>query len=496
MKIAVIYTATNASTSQIVRSALETAFSGQSVEWIEKQAPEVLEKIKQLGEPDGDATHKMLCLYQQVLDEGAQAILNVCSTVGAIADCAQKLYEKKGVPLLRIDRAMAQTAVEKGTRIGVLATLHTTLKPTCDLILECARQKGKTVEILPVVVENQFGSTPAEMAQALEKEACALAQKVDVLVLAQASMAANEEEIQKKVAVPVLSSPGLGAQALKRVLEQNAQKSEQILELEQMARRLRLDVMEMVYQAKDGHPGPSFSCADIVTALYFSIMDIDPAHPDKQKRDRFVLSKGHACPVYYAALARRGYFPLEELSTLRQFGSMLQGHPVMSKAPGVDMTSGSLGNGVSVAVGMAMGLKRQNIDQTVYCIFGDGEMQEGIVWEALLSAVNMKANRLILFLDANHWQSGGSVEQVSAVYPDVVAKMQSLGLYTQQIDGHDMAQILQAIQNAKAQTEKPSVIVCNTIKGKGLPFMANDNSWHKKVPTEEQMKMARALLQG
>jgi transketolase len=263
--------------------------------------------------------------------------------------------------------------------------------------------------------------------------------------------------------------------------------------LEDMARQLRRDVVTMVHLAGDGHPGPALSVTDIVTALYFNILRIDPSRPDWPQRDRFILSKGHACPVVYAALARRGFFPVEALPGLRCLHSILQGHPDMHKTPGIDMTSGSLGNGISVGLGMALAGHYNGDDYMVYVITGDGELQEGIVWEAAMAAVRYRAGRLVVFVDHNGLQSAGEVGKVSGLLP-IRPKFESFGWHCQEIDGHDFDQILDAVERARQETERPSMILAHTIKGKGVPFMENDNSWHKRVPTREQLDAALEVL--
>ena len=269
-----------------------------------------------------------------------------------------------------------------------------------------------------------------------------------------------------------------------------------INELETMAERIRLDVLEMVYEVKDGHPGPCFSVTEIITALYFGgIINIDSKNPLWTERDRFVLSKGHACPAVYSALARNGFFPVEELLTLRKIDSRIQGHPYMYKTPGIDATTGSLGNGIATAVGMAKGLKIQNKDSYVYAVIGDGEMNEGIVWESIMAATHHNLSNLIVFLDNNSWQSGGSVKDISGL-KNFEEKIKSFGWNTIAIDGHDFKQIFDAVELAQSQISTPSMIVSSTVKGKGLPFTENDNSWHKRVPSDEQMKIAREMLSG
>jgi transketolase len=259
------------------------------------------------------------------------------------------------------------------------------------------------------------------------------------------------------------------------------------------ARMLRRDVFTMIHKCGDGHPGAALSITDLLTALYFSVMRLDPQNPDWPERDRFILSKGHGCPSYYAALARRGFFPVDWLPTLRQLGSPLQGHPVMKKTPGVDMTTGSLGHGIPIGAGMAAAGRLAKRDYFVYVITGDGELNEGIVWEAVQSTANMGLGRLIAFVDNNGWQSGGPVEKVSGL-KDLRAPFAAFGWHTQEIDGHDFDQILNSIEIAQAEADRPSLIVAHTIKGKGIPFTENNNAWHKRVPTKEELEAALAHL--
>jgi transketolase len=266
--------------------------------------------------------------------------------------------------------------------------------------------------------------------------------------------------------------------------------------LADMARLLRSDVVTMVHLAGDGHPGPALSIADIVAALYFgNAMRIDPDNPLWPQRDRLILSKGHACPVVYAALARRGFFSVDVLPSLRSLGSMLQGHPDMHKTPGIDMTSGSLGNGISLGLGMAVAGRYNHDDYQVYVITGDGELQEGIVWEAAMAAVHYRAGRLVVFVDHNGLQSGGEVGKIAGLLP-ILPKWEAFGWHCQEIDGHDLEAILGAIQEAREETERPSLILARTVKGKGVPFMEHDNSWHKRVPTKEECDAAVKALGG
>lgn len=268
-----------------------------------------------------------------------------------------------------------------------------------------------------------------------------------------------------------------------------------IRELEEIARLIRIDVVTMIHKAGDGHPGPALSATDLITALYFHIMNVDPKNPDWENRDRFILSKGHACPALYAALARKGYFPRSDLVGLRSLESHLQGHPDMNKTAGIDSTSGSLGNGVGIGLGMALAGRYFGRDYFTYVITGDGEIEEGVVWEAAMSAKKYKAGRLIVFVDNNGIQSGGPIEQVSGLNP-ILPKWEAFGWHCQEINGHDFSEILRAVENAKSDTELPSLILAHTIKGKGVPFMIGDNSWHKRVPTKEEFKEAMRALGG
>lgn len=265
-------------------------------------------------------------------------------------------------------------------------------------------------------------------------------------------------------------------------------------DLARMGNLLRRDVLTMVHLAGEGHPGPALSAADIVAALYFEVLRIDPAHPGWPQRDRFVLSKGHACPVVYAALARRGYFDLALLPTLRSLGSLLQGHPVMGKPPGVDMTTGSLGHGLAIGAGMGLAGRMKGLEYHVFVLMGDGELNEGLVWEAAQAAANHGLRRLIAFVDHNGYQSGGRVEEVSGI-GRIASKFAAFGWHTQEIDGHDIAQILAAVEAAK-RDPRPSVIVARTVKGKGVPFMEGDNSWHKRAPTKEELERAIGFLEA
>jgi transketolase len=267
------------------------------------------------------------------------------------------------------------------------------------------------------------------------------------------------------------------------------QKPMSVKELEQMAVTIRCDIIDMICTAAAGHPGGSLSAADVVTALYFRVMRIDPKNPDWPDRDRFILSKGHACPVWYAALAERGYFDKSHLKTLRQMGSILQGHPDMRKTPGIDMTTGSLGHGLSAGLGMALSGKLQQKDYHVFVIIGDGESQEGSIWEASMAAPNFKLDNLTAILDYNHLQNDYSVDDIMPIHP-AVDKWQAFGWHVLDIDGHDMAQVVQALEEAKAHQGAPTMIVANTVKGKGVSYMENVCEWHGRAPCQEEADRA------
>ncbi len=258
---------------------------------------------------------------------------------------------------------------------------------------------------------------------------------------------------------------------------------------------IRKDIVSMIHGAKSGHPGGSLSAVEILTALYFDEMNIDPTNPKMEDRDRFVLSKGHAAPALYATLAQRGYFAKDELNNLRQLGSMLQGHPDMKKVPGVEMSTGSLGQGFSVACGMAMAAKLDNAPWNVYALLGDGEVQEGIIWEAAMSAAHYKLDNMIAFLDYNGLQIDGEVESVMNINP-IEDKFKTFGWNVITIDGHDFDQIFAALDMAKDTVDKPTMIIAKTIKGKGVSFMENQASWHGSAPSEEQLEQALSELGG
>ena len=266
-----------------------------------------------------------------------------------------------------------------------------------------------------------------------------------------------------------------------------------VANLQNMAKKMRRNIVEMIGEAKSGHPGGSLSATEIVTYLYFEKMNIDPLEPKWDNRDRFVLSKGHAAPVLYAALANRGFFAQESLYSLRKYGSQLQGHPDMNKLPGVDMSTGSLGTGISAAVGMALAGKLDKKDYTVYGLLGDGELEEGQVWEAAMAAAHYQLNNLIVFVDNNGLQIDGNIEEVLSPAP-IAQKFEAFGWYVQEIDGHDFYAIEQAVENAQKQTEKPGMIVAKTIKGKGVSYMENQASWHGNAPKPEQVILAMEEL--
>lgn len=268
-----------------------------------------------------------------------------------------------------------------------------------------------------------------------------------------------------------------------------------IKSLEKTAAEIRCGIIKAIHNAGSGHPGGSLSAADIVTALYFDEMNVDPKNPKMKGRDKFILSKGHAGPVQYSALAVKGYYPMEDFMTLRKLGSKFQGHPDMHKVPGIEMSTGSLGQGISAAGGMALANKLDNDPGRIYVLLGDGEIQEGIVWEALMSAAHYKLDNMVAILDHNGLQIDGKNEDVMTVAP-VVEKFQAFGWNVIQIDGHDFEQILDAFKQARACKGKPTMIVAETIKGKGVSFMENNAGWHGKAPDAEQTKQALAELGG
>ena len=261
------------------------------------------------------------------------------------------------------------------------------------------------------------------------------------------------------------------------------------LELQKMAVEVRKGIIEGVHSAKAGHPGGSLSAADIFTYLYFEEMNVDPKDPKNEDRDRFVLSKGHTAPGLYSALAHRGYFPVEDLLTLRHTGSYLQGHPDMKHIPGVDMSSGSLGQGLSAAAGMALAGKLQNKDYRVYSLLGDGEIQEGQIWEAAMFSGFRKLDNLCVIVDNNNLQIDGAVDEVCSPYP-IDKKFESFNFHVINIDGNDFEQIRAAFDEAKATKGMPTAIIAHTVKGKGVSFMENQVGWHGKAPNDEEFAIA------
>ncbi|HAA63914.1 MAG: Transketolase domain protein [Caldanaerobacter subterraneus] len=265
--------------------------------------------------------------------------------------------------------------------------------------------------------------------------------------------------------------------------------------LKQKAKEVRIDIINMLAEAGSGHPGGSLSCADILTLLYFDKMNVKPDNPKWEDRDRLVLSKGHAAPALYAVLAEKGFFPKEELKTLRKLGSILQGHPDMKSTPGLDMTTGSLGQGLSAANGMALAGKLDKKGYRVYVILGDGELQEGQIWEAAMTAAHYKLDNLTAILDFNGLQIDGPNREVKNIEP-VNEKFNAFGWHVIEIDGHDFDQIDKAIEEAKATKGKPTLIIAHTIKGKGVSFMENQVGWHGSAPNEEQRQKVIQELEG
>ncbi|MDE7432619.1 MAG: transketolase [Lachnospiraceae bacterium] len=268
----------------------------------------------------------------------------------------------------------------------------------------------------------------------------------------------------------------------------------EVLELKKQANDIRKGIVTAVHSAKSGHPGGSLSAADIMTYLYFEEMNINPAEPDMKNRDRFVLSKGHVAPALYSTLAHRGYFPVEDLTTLRKVGSYLQGHPDMKGTPGVDMSSGSLGQGISVAAGMALSAKLSGDSYRVYTLLGDGEIQEGQVWEAAMFAGFRKLDNLVVIVDNNNLQIDGQVDEVCSPYP-IDEKFKAFNFHVINIDAHDFAQIKSAFDEARNTSGQPTAIIAKSIKGKGVAFMENQAKWHGSAPNDEQYEEAMKDLE-
>ena len=268
-----------------------------------------------------------------------------------------------------------------------------------------------------------------------------------------------------------------------------------VQELKKVANQVRKNIVTEVFYAKAGHPGGSLSAAEIYTYLYMEEMNVDPENPTDPDRDRFVLSKGHTCPGLYGVMAEKGYFAREELKTFRHLGSRLQGHPSMHYLPGIDMSSGSLGQGISCAVGMALAAKLQDKDYRTYTLLGDGEIQEGQVWEASMFAAAKKLDNLCVIVDNNNLQIDGTIEEVNSPYP-IDRKFEAFNFHVINVeDGHDFEQLAAAFAEAKTVKGQPTAIICKTTKGKGVSFMENNVGWHGKAPNEEQYKVAMADLE-
>jgi len=272
--------------------------------------------------------------------------------------------------------------------------------------------------------------------------------------------------------------------------------NERLSELKSTAKKVRINIIKMLAEAGSGHPGGSLSIVEILTALYFQVMKVDPSNPNWPDRDRFVLSKGHAAPALYAVLAEKGFFSKEELMTLRKKGSILQGHPDMKKTPGVEISTGSLGQGLSVAVGMALGYKLDNKQNYVYVLLGDGEIEEGQIWEAAMAAVHYNLDNLIAVLDYNGLQIDGPISQVMSPEP-IKVKWQAFGWNVIEIDGHDFEEIITAINEAQKVKGRPTILIAKTVKGKGVSFMENEVDWHGKAPSAQEAEQAlRELNKG
>jgi len=262
-----------------------------------------------------------------------------------------------------------------------------------------------------------------------------------------------------------------------------------IAELRRTAARLRCDIVRMIHHAGEGHPGGSLSAVEIVTALYFRVMRIDPLNPNWADRDRFILSKGHACPLWYSALAARGYLAKEHLYTLRRLDSVLQGHPDMCKTPGIDMTTGSLGHGLSVGLGMALAARVQQRDYRVWVVIGDGEIQEGSIWEAAMAAAGFGVDNLTCIVDRNRIQNDDFVDNIMPIEP-LADKWRAFGWDVAEIDGHDMAQVVDALEASRNVAGQPALLIAHTVKGKGVSFMENNPAWHGRAPSREEADQA------
>lgn len=266
-------------------------------------------------------------------------------------------------------------------------------------------------------------------------------------------------------------------------------------ELDELCLRFRNDIIDVLHNIQTGHPGGSLSCTEILTVLYFQVMNLNPEDPKWEKRDRLILSKGHAAPILYRILAELGYFPKEDLQTLRQLGSYLQGHPCVHKTPGVELSTGPLGLGLGAGIGMALGERLKGSDAYIYVVLGDGEIQEGAVWEAAMAGNKFKTTHCIAILDNNGVQLDGTNEEIMPM-GDIGAKWEAFGWNVIHCDGHDVMEIENAVTMAKGVTDRPSIIICKTIKGKGISFMEGKNAWHGKAIGEEDYKQAKAELGG
>ena len=265
--------------------------------------------------------------------------------------------------------------------------------------------------------------------------------------------------------------------------------------LQKLCLVFRSKLIDLLYSVQTGHPGGSLSCTEILTALYYELMDVDPMNPEKEDRDHLILSKGHGAPMLYLVLAHKGFFPLAELKNLRQTGSILQGHPCVHKTPGVELSTGPLGLGLSAGLGMALGSRLKGYDSYTYVIMGDGEIQEGCVWEAALSASKFKADHLIGILDNNGVQLDGTLEDIMPM-GDIKAKWEAFGWNVIPCDGHDVEDICRAVEEAKMTADKPSLILAKTVKGKGVSFMEGKNTWHGKAIGDQEYAQAKAELGG
>lgn len=262
-----------------------------------------------------------------------------------------------------------------------------------------------------------------------------------------------------------------------------------------LAHNMRKQIIDMLHTAGSGHAGGSMSELEILISLYYEIMNIDPKDPKKADRDRFILSKGHASPGLYTVLANRGYFDIEELGSLRKFGSILQGHPCMNITPGVDFSTGSLGQGLSAGLGMALAIEQDNMDSHVFVLIGDGELNEGQNWEAMMFAAKMKLDKLVAILDYNKVQLDGTADEIMPMEP-IANKWLSFGWNVIRCDGHDIADVTRALQSAKEHAGKPTVVIADTVKGKGITFMENKNTWHGKPIDDEHFALANSILSG